>query len=360
MNPARRNRGSVAVPTAVMVVALTGMAALGVDVAFLLEAKGELRRTADAAALAGVSGLLLSQDEAVIRARDYAAKNEVLGEPISPQALGLTFGQWDFDTNQFSAGSQPFNCLRVDIQLTENSNPAAPGLMFAKIFDLQKGFVSASATAALGKRDIMIVLDRSGSMDDDGGNPPQPITATKAAAKRFVDKIAAAPVTGDQMGLVWYSDRATLDQRLTTNFSQVKTRIDVPNANGCTNIAEAAQRAHQELTSGQANPRSVPIVVLLSDGKTNTRINGTGCQYNSPGQFGTWNPAEVQARDQAVAMAGDGIVLYTISLGNDTNPTLMEAMAEATGGQHFYAPTTAQLDGIFTEISNRVPTMLVE
>ena len=33
--------------------------------------------------------------------------------------------------------------------------------------------------------DVMLVLDHSGSMDDIGGDPPQPITDVKNAAKAF-------------------------------------------------------------------------------------------------------------------------------------------------------------------------------
>lgn len=71
--------------------------------------------------------------------------------------------------------------------------------------------------------DVMLVLDRSGSMDDAGGSPPEPITSAKNAAKLLVDTLDPAQ---DQVGLVSYATTASLDRTLTSNLAAVKTAID--------------------------------------------------------------------------------------------------------------------------------------
>ena len=55
-----------------------------------------------------------------------------------------------------------------------------------------------------GPFDIMLVLDRSGSMTD------EPLAAAKAAAKSFIDKLSFTgdPATSDWVGVVSYSTTA--------------------------------------------------------------------------------------------------------------------------------------------------------
>jgi Mg-chelatase subunit ChlD len=184
------------------------------------------------------------------------------------------------------------------------------------------------------------------------------MTDVQNAAKRFLNSVQNFPIVGDKAGLVYYSDTASLDERLTDNFDQVKQAIDAGMPGGCTNIAAALRAARIELGSSRANNRGLKVAVLLSDGRTNTRITGdtTPCRDidAAPG-----NPSEVQALQQARDMLKSGIVLYAISLGLDTNQNLMSKMATETGGEHFFAPTTKQLDEVFQQVSERIPVVLV-
>jgi len=78
----RKERGSVLLFAIVLLpVLFLGFAALSVDLAYVSAVKGQLQRAADAAALAGVSGLPIGPAEARVRAHAYAAKNEVNGAP---------------------------------------------------------------------------------------------------------------------------------------------------------------------------------------------------------------------------------------------------------------------------------------
>ncbi len=355
-------RGSILILSALLMTALFGVAALAVDASFLMEVHSEVQNAADASALAGASGLVLSPIEARRRAADYADKNPTMGQAIRLNQSKVVLGQWDFATSRFITPSAAPNSVRVTIQLDPGSSPPTPQLFFAPVIGFRQVNVAATATASLSSRNLMLILDRSGSMDDDTilpspPNPLQPLTDMKTAAKRFLTLVQNFPITGDQAGLVYYSSVATLDQRLTSQFNQVSQAIDLPTANGCTNIAGGLQSGRRELTSARANNRGLKVAILLSDGKTNTLIGGPPCQYLTapPG-----NPAEQQAFSEAQRMANVGIVLYTISLGLDTNQNLMKSMALVTGGEHFFAPTVKQLDGIFDQISARIPVVLVE
>jgi Flp pilus assembly protein TadG len=82
-----RRRGAVAVQTAVMSALLIGCAALAVDVGMMYSARTELQRAADAAALAGVSGLftdgkLIRDDASITAAVHGRAMQAALGNRV--------------------------------------------------------------------------------------------------------------------------------------------------------------------------------------------------------------------------------------------------------------------------------------
>jgi Mg-chelatase subunit ChlD len=357
----RHRRGSVLILSAASMTVLIGIGALAVDLAYLLEIRAELQNSADAVALAAASGLTVGQAESRIRAQQYANLNPVLKQPLTVNPADVTFGQWDFLTGRFIPTGVSPNAVRIKVALHDTTN--SQQLFLAPVLGFKQADVSAKATASLSNRNLMVVLDRSGSMNDISASPEQPLTDTKTAAKRFLTLIQNFPIQGDLAGLVYYNEAARLDQTLTSNFAQVQNAIDVPNAVGHTNIAAGLCVARRELNSGRASTRGLKVVVMLSDGMTNTRINSNCSMSGIAGidMFaGPGNLSEQQALTQARNLARDGAVLYTISLGNATNQQLMNAMAVVTGGEHFFAPTASQLDAIFDQISARIPVVLVE
>jgi len=354
----------VLIIAAVLMTALLGIAVLAVDGAFLMNVRAELQRATDAMSVAAASGLTVGLAEATQRAEQYAQLNPVLGESLDVEGQQMVFGLWEADSHQFIETSGAPNSVRVTARLTGGSTPAEPSLFFGPVLGRNQSEVEATSTAALGNRNMVLTLDRSGSMNDDNANPEQPLTDTKEAAKRFLDLVRNFPVDGDQAGLVFYNHQATLNQQLTDNFNQVKTAIDGPTALDWTNIAAALCVARQETLSSRADPRGIKVIILLSDGKTNSRVNAATCQLaGTAGQDDGQPPGNVseqQALAQAQLIAQDRTILYTISLGLNTNRPLMQQMAQVTGGEHFFAPTTADLQHVFDEISARIPVALVE
>jgi hypothetical protein len=219
--------------------------------------------------------------------------------------------------------------------------------------------------------DVMLIIDRSGSMAGDK------MTATKAAAIAFVDLLDSSQ---DRVGLVSYSDSATLNQVLTTDFAAVKTAINGLVANGYTDIGDAIDTANQELTTNGRSPGVVWVEILLTDGLPN-RPNGTGANFNEADA--------AYARGFAQAAHTAGITLYTIGLGSSMNPStgisyyfLDDLPASGhtyrpgdpaepspgagynhdglayIGGGHFYpAPTPSDLQFMFEEISQEISSI---
>jgi hypothetical protein len=56
----------------------------------------------------------------------------------------------------------------------------------------------------------------------------------------------------------------------------------------------------------------------------------------------------------------NGIVIYTITLGESADIELLQYVAELTGGVHRHAPRVEQLGPIFDELYQRIFLRLVE
>jgi len=97
-----QDSGAVAIMVALLLGVLLGVAALAVDVGYLMTAKNELQNVADSAALAGASALrgrywtYSSEQKPDILAviQDIAANNQVAGENITIADTDVTISSW--------------------------------------------------------------------------------------------------------------------------------------------------------------------------------------------------------------------------------------------------------------------------
>ncbi len=175
--------------------------------------------------------------------------------------------------------------------------------------------------------DVVLIIDRSGSMS----SPPEQFPDTQTAAKTFADLLDPA---NDRVGLVSYATSATLNQPLTSTYQDVKNTIDTLSPSGNTAMGEGIYLANNELlTNGRSRPPTVYAGILLCDG-----------QWNQGG-----DPIP-----QAQAAANNDIVIYTIGLGDMIDESRLMTIAEITGGDYYYAPTSEELEDIYIELSGRV------
>ncbi len=201
--------------------------------------------------------------------------------------------------------------------------------------------------------DVMLIIDRSGSMNE--GDPTTRLDAAKAAAIAFID-ILIDNSADDRVGLVSFSGFANLDIGLTEDFDAVKHAINGLSASGYTNIGAAISEANNELET-YGRPDAVRVEVLLSDGVP-----------NRPGWGMDQTPQGVAyAEEGAVAAAGLGIKIYTIGLGTPIpgepdnpygfNEVLLQFIADTTGGHYYYAPSSSDLQAIFEEVAYALITL---
>jgi hypothetical protein len=125
----RRERGSFLVLAAITMLVVLGLAALAIDVGYMLTARNQLQAGVDASALAGAAGLMTNQNLAIQRAMDFAGRNICIQQPVAVSAADISF--------------PTANRIRV------TSSRQLP-LFFASALGLNQTLITASATAELG------------------------------------------------------------------------------------------------------------------------------------------------------------------------------------------------------------------
>lgn len=143
-----------------MMIIMIGMVAFALDLGFMTNDKTELRRTADAAALAGAGALVNGTSPAGSAVYEYVNLNQTGGRAIPSNNVGIQYGSWNRTTKLFTAGgSQP---SAVEVTLS-----AQRPYFFGRVFGKTNFTTTTKAVATYQPREIMLVLDYSGSMSDD-------------------------------------------------------------------------------------------------------------------------------------------------------------------------------------------------
>ncbi|MCY2990605.1 MAG: pilus assembly protein TadG-related protein [Planctomycetota bacterium] len=164
-----RRSGAIAVLTALLLISLLGFAALGIDVGYMLVAKRQLQRSADAAAHAAALNI---SNPTVARpaARDAIGFNPVLGQSLQLPDADIIFGtrNWNTSGYYFTWGTLPYNAVKVTARKTQDSPNGSLPLILAPLLGKSRADFSASSIAVVYPRDIVFILDVSGSMHHDG------------------------------------------------------------------------------------------------------------------------------------------------------------------------------------------------
>lgn len=173
---ARRHRrhGNIVVVVALLMVLLLGVVAFAIDVGYISLAKEQLQRAADAAAHAAVMDVN-HLDTARLQARRVMNLNPVAGQQLQLPDADILFGRRTYGLNlesgqteyQYEWGSRPYNSVKVTARKTEASPNGALELFFARMLGIPQTDISAEAITAINPRDIVFVMDISGSMHHD-------------------------------------------------------------------------------------------------------------------------------------------------------------------------------------------------
>lgn len=164
------------------------------------------------------------------------------------------------------------------------------------------GDSSSSTVTTAVPADIVLVLDKSGSMKNSNRDTNAKNAATALASKLLTAANAALPAEQQvQMAVVTFSDRARTTSQFTTSPGAIGTAVSAW-PNGGTNWEDALKTAN-DLSSGRSGVQK--HIVFLSDGNPTFRItsysgcfkwSGSGQGWESHPEYGT--QAECEANNK--------------------------------------------------------------
>lgn len=407
----RRRRGSVLVLLAFLLPVLAILAIFTINSAYMQLTRTELMVATDAAARAGGRGLSEYQDveQAKEAARITAAQNTVAGSPlrISTAANGdIEFGMaTPMENAPAKFGFTPVSAADVVAGETANAVRVAgrrvTGSENGPVNMLMSGFVSQtifqpqqSSVAMQVDRDIVLVLDRSGSMSwteydwpsgkspwysstmdaavsagymyrsrgnyyysrgvdeyeyqdwvweehyELGPAPPSPWESLVIAVEAFLEVLEDTPQT-ERVGLASYSSSASLDLQLTSDYSEILAELATLGPSGSTAIGKGMEQGQLALMNETyARPYAAKTMVVMTDGMHNSGID--------PVTVATTIANSSQATIHSV----------TFTAGADQER--MQNVATIGGGAHYHADDGLALIDTFREVANNLPTILTK
>ncbi len=401
-----QSEGQVIVFVAICMVVLIGMTGFALDIGHAYFVQRELQRSADAAALAAAQELP-DGSAAIATAHAYSGEDGAKNETTSVKATTSTITPKCLKLG----GKSPLGCTVAGgtYNTVQVRQDAKVPTFFARVLGINELDVHATATAcspcAPKPLDIMVVLDRTGSMcqTSSGANDPActDLTNAKTGIKTFlgfmdpdIDKVGlavlpptpanpstaqkcAAPTQGsnnynyDNQNAAYVivplsGDFLNPDNTLNTSSNLVSTLNCVKGA-GNTSYADAIEQAQSTLVN-TGRPNIQDIIIFLSDGAANyggkwhTPVN-TSPYRTTPCAQGVTSSGYAKAAGTAVYSIGYDLngqgtdyekckngVSGSVEAGGITAWDAIRGIASST--DTFYnKPDPGQLTTIFTRIA---------
>lgn len=192
--------------------------------------------------------------------------------------------------------------------------------------------------------DVALVIDRSGSMDDLGATPPQPLTDVKNNALYFAGQLGK----NDRHALISFANEASqpIDALLGVDLGTIERAINsisiATSSVQNTNIGAGILAAREELNSTRHRGGADKALVLLTDGVPTL-----------PERVGVSDYPKTYALESAELTRKDNISIYTIGLGKDVDMDFLKALATTTA-EAYFVPSTKELNNIYKQIATKI------
>ncbi len=293
----RNQRGQILVLLAVMLPSLLLLMGLAIDLGLAYVTKTTLSKAADAAALAALRNI----NQGTSRATTIAQSAFNLNYPTVPGANFST----PTVTVALSTDSSGNTIATVTATATINT-------YFLKILPQYKTLTVSSSTVATRPKVIMsLVLDKSYSMTQNGGQQALP-PAVSSFLSFFDDST-------DQVGEVSFSTIASVDVSMRSNFtSTINNSVSRLQFNGFTFSQAGLLDGQTQITSTviPAGQNVLKVAVFFTDGWPNTANDNLSCPTST-----NLNYSECDVSEQAVGWCDalqptDEVVFYNPSSGN--------------------------------------------
>lgn len=336
--PPQRRRGAMMVFVAVLMIAFLATVVFSIDLAHMHLTRTQLRSATDAAAKAAAQELSATQDRGAARqrAKEIARLNLVAGQPLVLQNKDIDFGRSDADASSgkfvFSQSGSPINSIRILGDRSRGSASGSVKLLFGGVFGVEDFQPQQEATATFLERDVILVVDRSGSMAGQKAND------LKNAIRIFVDTLNGTPVE-EVVGLASYSSSATADVALTTSLGSITNAMNSMRFSGATSISAGMSAGARVLSGGRNTDFVERTMIVMTDG-----IHNSGRDPQIDAQI----------------LANQGVFIHTITFGAGADIARMKRIAVTGRGKHFHAANGAQLIQIYREIALTLSTLITK
>jgi Ca-activated chloride channel homolog len=227
--------------------------------------------------------------------------------------------------------------VKLYVSVTDANGKPTPGLAardFTITEDGQPVTIDEFVGGGAGSIDTVLVIDRSGSMDEN-----DKIEGAKQAAQAFVGQMRP----GDRTAVIAFSNQPVLVQPFTADTTLLERAIRRIRPDGSTALYDSMIAGVEQL-KGLAGRRAL---LLLTDGRDMIATDDP-------------TPASRATLDEAIQVAiKDGISVQTIGLGDrddddmrgGIDETVLKRIAGETGGAYFYAPGADQLSDLYRRLS---------
>lgn len=222
---------------------------LAIDVGLIYLVQTRLSAAADAAALAGARALSRGSDDPAQR--------------VNAQNTANTYFNVNFPSGYFFSTNVRVNSVAATDStfvrsITTTASVDLP-LLFMRLFNQTVSTINASAKATRRDVNVMIVMDRSGSLQNSGS-----CSTLKAAAVNFVDRFAEGR---DNMGLVTFATSSRVDFAMSGTFkTSIENTLNNLVCTGGTSSAQALWQGYQQLI-GLNQAGALNVILFFTDGR---------------------------------------------------------------------------------------------
>ena len=265
MRSTRQRGASLVVFTLLITFILLPMMGLAIDASIQFWVKAKLSSAVDSAALSA--------------ARSLNVGSTIASQTANAQAVGRQYFAANFPTGTLGTtvfgGNQVSNSVSIAVVTTSNlitvtaSAQVNAPLYFLRMLRLSSGTISASSQTTRRNANIVLVLDRSGSMNNASNSCAALVSSVQSFTNEFVDG-------RDQIGMITFSTSANVDYLPTLYFKSgsptINSVINTMVCVGATSTAQGLTLAYKEIKNVINQPGALNVILFFTDGQANSIV----------------------------------------------------------------------------------------
>jgi Flp pilus assembly protein TadG len=291
---------------------------LGIDVAIQYWIKARLSSAVDSAALAAGRSLSVGSTLATQIANAQAVGRQYFAANFPAGTLGTTVINGQQVSNSVSISVTTVNNYITVAATAQVNSP----LYFLKILHLASGTITATSQSTRRNANIVLVLDRSGSMNTNGSCSAL-MGAVNVFTSQFIDG-------RDELGMITFSTTSNVDFQPSLTFQSSSPSLDATIntmvCEGATSTAQALTQAYKLIQTTNATS-ALNVILFFTDGGANTVVEQPFGLYSFPiktqwdYRYGTYLTSQIDHVAPSSCSASDKLYGGYTDLSESLNPT---------------------------------------